>query len=64
MRNLLTLMDYSTESIEKLLRDANAIKNAKKVYLKHLNDTPANSESCTTVYKFFDHVDERLNELM
>ena len=29
MRNLLTLMDYSTETIEKLLRDANAIKNAK-----------------------------------
>ena len=42
----------------------NAIKNAKKIYLKHLNDTPASSESCTTVYKFFDHVDERLNELM
>lgn len=29
MRNLLTLMDYSTETIEKLLRDANAIKNTK-----------------------------------
>ena len=30
MRNLLTLMDYPTETIEKLLRDANAIKNTKE----------------------------------
>lgn len=38
-------------------------KNAKHIYSIHANDTPADSESCTTVYKFFEYIDERLNEL-
>jgi len=39
--------------------------NAKKIHLEHLNDRhkPSNSESCTTIYRFFDEIDERLNEL-
>lgn len=40
-----------------------ARKNASSIHLNHIKDTPSNSESCTTVYKFFDEVDERLQEL-
>ena len=40
-----------------------AIKRAKRIHLNHINDTPSKSESCTTVYRFFDEVDERLDEL-
>lgn len=40
-----------------------ARKNAYKVHLIHEKDTPSDSESCTTVYKFFDEVDKRLKEL-
>lgn len=40
-----------------------ARKNAIKVHLNHEKDKPSNSESCTTVYKFFDEIDERLKEL-
>ena len=40
-----------------------AIKNAKRIHLNHIKDTPSNSESCTTVYKFFYEVEERLKEL-
>lgn len=40
-----------------------ARKNAQKIHQSHSNDTPSNSESCTTVYKFFDIIDERLKEL-
>ena len=40
-----------------------ARKNACKIHLNHINDKPSNSESCTTVYKFFDVIDERLKEL-
>lgn len=40
-----------------------AIKRAKRIHLNHMNDTPSKSESCTTVYRFFDEVDERLDEL-
>lgn len=40
-----------------------AIKNSKHVYSNHINDKPSKSESCTTVYRFFDEVNERINEL-
>ena len=40
-----------------------ARKNALRIHLNHDKDTPSNSESCTTVYKFFEEVDERLKEL-
>lgn len=40
-----------------------ARKNALKIYNLHINDRPSQSESCTTVYNFFDVVDERLKEL-
>ena len=36
---------------------------AYRIHLKHINDTPSKSESCTTVYSFFEEVDERLQEL-
>lgn len=41
----------------------NARKNAKKISKEHQNDKPSLSESCTQVYKFFDEIDERLEEL-
>ncbi len=37
--------------------------NAAKIHLNHNGVSPANAESCTTVYKFFDFIDERLDEL-
>ena len=37
--------------------------NAKKIHLNHIKDKPSNSESCTLIYKFFESVDERLDEL-
>lgn len=37
--------------------------NALHIHMVHDKDTPANSESCTTVYKFFEAIDERLKEL-
>lgn len=40
-----------------------ARKNATNIHLSHIQDTPSNSESCTTVYKFFDEIDERIQEL-
>ena len=40
-----------------------ARKSAMKLIKIHCNDSPANSESCTTVNKFFDVIDERLDEL-
>ena len=40
-----------------------ARKNAKKINLNHQNDKPSLAESCTTVYKFFDEIDERIKEL-
>ena len=40
-----------------------ARKNAKKISDVHNNDKPSQSESCTYMYKFFDEVDERLEEL-
>lgn len=40
-----------------------ARKNALRIHQKHSKDTPSLSESCTTVYKFFDEIDERLQEL-
>jgi hypothetical protein len=41
----------------------NARKYAKKISDEHQTDKPSLSESCTQVYKFFDVIDERLNEL-
>lgn len=39
-----------------------AIKNAKKLHLDvHKNDVPSKSNCCTTVYKFFEVVDEIKN---
>ena len=40
-----------------------ARRNALRVHLNHDQDKPSDSESCTTVYKFFDEIDERLKEL-
>ena len=40
-----------------------ARKNAFRIHSNHDKDAPSDSESCTTVYKFFDEVDERLKEL-
>ena len=40
-----------------------AIEYARRIHLSHNNDTPSKSESYTTVYKFFDEIDERLKEL-
>lgn len=37
--------------------------NAKKIHLTHIKDKPSQSESCTSVYNFFETVDERLEEL-
>ena len=33
-----------------------AIKNALNIHAIRINDTPADSESCTTIYKFFDEI--------
>lgn len=52
---------YSKLSIYGSLEQAR--KNAYRIHLSHEKDLPSNSESCTTVYKFFDVVDERVNEL-
>ncbi len=41
----------------------NAMKYAKHIHSIHYKDTPASSESCTTVYEFFETINERLNEL-
>ncbi len=40
-----------------------ARKNALRIHLNHDRNAPSKSESCTTVYKFFDEIDERLKEL-
>ena len=40
-----------------------ARKYAKNIHLNHIKDAPSDSESCTTVYSFFDEVDKRLKEL-
>lgn len=40
-----------------------ARKNAIKLNKIYINNKPSESESCTTVNKFFDEIDERLNEL-
>ncbi len=40
-----------------------AIKNARKIHNNHGNELPSKCESCTTVYKFFDEIDKRLEEL-
>lgn len=40
-----------------------ARKNASRIHLGHLRDKPSDAESCTTVYQFFDEIDERLKEL-
>lgn len=40
-----------------------ARKNAKRIHDIHKNDKPSSSKSCTTVYKFFDEIDERVEEL-
>lgn len=41
----------------------NAIKYAKNIYLKHLNEKPSDAESCTLVYKFFEEVNKRIDEI-
>ena len=40
-----------------------ARKYASRIHLNHINDVPSKAESCTTVYRFFEEVDERLQEL-
>lgn len=41
----------------------NARKYAQKIYHIHKNDKPSASESCTTVYEFFNALDKRKDEL-
>ena len=41
----------------------NARKNAEKVYVQNFKGSPAKAESCTTVYKFFNEIDEAIDEL-
>ena len=43
----------------------NACQRAKKIHQihKYADHTPSNSESCTTIYKFFEEIDNRLKEL-
>lgn len=55
-----------TDIYNKLLKYGSlekARRNAFRIHMNHNKDTPANSESCTTVYKFFEEIDERLKEL-
>lgn len=40
-----------------------AMVNAIKIHETHASISPSESESCTTVYKFFESVEERINEL-
>lgn len=40
-----------------------ARRYAKKIHKEHENDVPSKSASCTTVYKFFDEIDRKLEEL-
>ena len=40
-----------------------AIKNAYKIFKIHQNELPSDSESCTTVYRFFEEIIKRLNEI-
>lgn len=40
-----------------------AIRNATKIHSNHYNDSPSVAESCTTVYKFFNEVKDRLKEI-
>lgn len=41
----------------------NAIKYASKIHSNYYDERPSMSESCTTVYVFFNEVKERLKEL-
>lgn len=40
-----------------------ARKNAVRIHSNHDKDAPSQAESCTTVYKFFEVIGERLEEL-
>lgn len=40
-----------------------AKKYAFRIHLNYINESPSNAESCTTVYKFFEEIDERIKEL-
>ncbi len=40
-----------------------AKKHATKIHKKFINELPSKSECCTTVYKFFEEVDNRLKEI-
>ena len=40
-----------------------ARQNARRIHTNFANKRPSDSESCTTVYQFFDEVDARLEEL-
>lgn len=40
-----------------------ARKQSKKIYDEHKIHLPSESESCTSVYRFFDEIDERIKEL-
>ena len=40
-----------------------SLKNALKIHSNYKKEKPSESESCTTVYKFFDEIEERLKEL-
>ena len=41
----------------------NARHSAKIIHEKHLAEAPSKTASCTTVYKFFDEVEEKIKEL-
>ena len=63
--------DYNYEKNDKNIYDLlckygsveKARKYAEKIYHIHENDKPSASESCTTVYEFFNALDDRKDEL-
>ena len=59
--------DYNYEKNDKKLCKYSSLekarKYAEKIYHIHENDKPSASESCTTVYEFFNALDKRKDEL-
>lgn len=53
------------ELMHKYGNTLDAIDNSRTVHQNKIkaNTIPAKSESCTTIYKFFDKIDERSDEL-
>ena len=53
---------FKRRNNERIKREE-ARKYAKKIYHIHENDKPSASESCATVYEFFNALDKRKDEL-